>query len=79
MIGENGVFIKIDGIVVQVPELKTWFCDVDFNSFNKKMIFFGEYAYSPLMIRAVNFIAELDHPETKILQQKYHIERGKIS
>lgn len=39
----------------------------------------GDYHYSPLRIGSVYFAGDLQHPETKALQQKYQNLRGKIS
>lgn len=39
----------------------------------------GDYNYSPQRIGSVHFVADLEHPSTKILQQKYQNLRGKIS
>jgi hypothetical protein len=40
---------------------------------------FGDYDSSPLLIPSIHFIADLKHPETKILEKKYKELRGKIS
>lgn len=39
----------------------------------------GDYHYSPLRIGSVYFAGDLEHPQTKALQQKYQKLRGKIS
>lgn len=41
--------------------------------------FVGEESMPPLMLCPVQFVADLQHPETKILQKKYKRLRGKIS
>jgi hypothetical protein len=41
--------------------------------------YFGDYSYSPLLIKSVHFVADLSHPETQLLQKKYQYLRGKIS
>ncbi len=40
---------------------------------------FGEYGYSPIIQNSVHFMVDLQHPETKALEKKYHKLRGKIS
>lgn len=40
---------------------------------------FGEYNYSPLIIRPVHFMADHNHPETEKLKNKYNKLRSKIS
>lgn len=40
---------------------------------------FGDYAYSPLVMQSIHFVADLKHPETKALQRKYQKLREKIS
>lgn len=44
-----------------------------------KLEAFGDYAYSPLVIKSVHFAADFKHPETKVLQKKYQKLREKIS
>ncbi|WP_068471249.1 hypothetical protein [Candidatus Protochlamydia phocaeensis] len=39
----------------------------------------GDYNYSPLIIESVNFVGDLNHPETIELTQKYQRQRGQIS
>lgn len=40
---------------------------------------FGEYGYSPLVIKSIHFSADPSHPETIALNKKYTFSRGKIS
>jgi hypothetical protein len=46
---------------------------------DSKLKLFGEYAYSPLVIRSVNFVSNKEHGETKFLEKKYRNLRCKLS
>lgn len=53
--------------------------DAKLQPIHKKLNFFGDYGYSPLIVNSVHFVADLEHPETKDLEKKYRLLRGKIS
>ncbi len=53
--------------------------DAELQPIHKKLGFFGDYSYSPLIVSSVHFVADLEHPETKALEKKYRELRGKIS
>lgn len=39
----------------------------------------GDYNYSPLIMGSVHFASDPEHPETRSLEKKYKVLRGKIS
>jgi hypothetical protein len=51
----------------------------EFNAYFSVLRPFGDYGYSPLIIKSVHFVADPNHPTTLFLQKKYKEERGKIS
>lgn len=53
--------------------------DAELKPIHKKLDFFGDHKYSPIILGSVHFVADFSHPETKILQEKYNELRGKIS
>ena len=51
----------------------------EYEYLNSKLQLFGEHIYSPLLVRTLHFVADLEHSETKTLKKKYRDLRGKIS
>lgn len=51
----------------------------EFNAYFSVLTCFGDYKYSPLMIKSVHFAADHKHRETKKLKRKYEKMRGDIS
>lgn len=55
------------------------YCKKILSDKKKKSCYFGDYSYSPLIEKAVHFIADPDHSETIILDKKYSEMRRRIS
>lgn len=65
----------------KVPDPSKQFSSLieEYDSFRSKLLPFGEYTYTPLMIGSVHFMADPNHKDTKKLKDKYKKLRGKIS
>jgi hypothetical protein len=66
---------------IQVPNPSKGFTSLqeEFDSYFAILTLFGDPNYSPLIIHPVHFVADHNHPETKILQEKYKDMQGKLS
>lgn len=53
--------------------------DAKLKPIHKKLNFFGDYRYSPLIVGSIHFMADFSDQETKALRKKYQELRGKIS
>ena len=68
-------------IPLKKPSPSREFVDIDEECeyLNLKLRGFSERTYSPLVLRPLQFVADLEHPETKALRIKYDDLRRKIS
>lgn len=72
---------EIPKIPIKIPNPSKGFSSLqeEFNSYFSVLTLFGDTKYFPLIIHSVHFVADHNHPETRVLQKKYKKMRGEIS
>jgi hypothetical protein len=74
-------FEDLPKIPEKKPTPKENFASIEakYEFLDSKLKPFGEYNYSPLIVRSVHFVADYSLSETKALKKKYKKLRSKIS